>query len=543
VLPLRQLDGFVIHYPGDRGAAVQLEHLQGTHPRAVASGTLLAPGEGAAGGRAGGRAAPRLAGSGGRIDRPCCGRPSSPARAQPCAPPTACAAAAGGDRTPRAPAPPTPLNATRRATAGGQRVEVTTGAIYDWVLDLGEHAGIWIVTDAAWWAAAGRLGGRCAGRAVSVRVSPWPASSAAVRGRPLKQPRGASAARPARWLAAGQPRSLHRSSLPKPHALRLPGRYRLGAPSGAYAPAYAPMRRRLDIMLRALRCLREEPGAAPAAAQDKILSGAAPGTTAARYSINALDGEAAFLTRQLEAMHKVRQGGLACAGSLRGGVTRRAAARGPEANAPLTLWSLGTSIWTRAHSVRLPHPDRRPECLPSQARRPARCRPLSFSSSRPRSRLRARRRRRRRRPRQWSSRRSPTRSGRPRMRMRRVRTGPRCRLLTHAMRTHQQLREEAVVNRFPPSAPLHHAAALRRMADPLRPQQWRAPQTTTARLQRCAAWGCPWTWWTASCACASRPLECWCAAPGVAAGWPLAFRCLLALARRRCSDLERVRRR
>jgi len=34
--------------------------------------------------------------------------------------------------------------------AGGERVEVTTGPINDWCLDLGEQPGVWIITDVAW---------------------------------------------------------------------------------------------------------------------------------------------------------------------------------------------------------------------------------------------------------------------------------------------------------------------------------------------------------------------------------------------------------
>jgi hypothetical protein len=69
----------------------------------------------------------------------------------------------------------------------------------------------------------------------------------------------------------------------------------------AYAPAYAPMRRRLDLALRALRALKDDPAAGAAAVQERVLAGGGP-----RYSINALDGEAAFLGARLEAMHLVR---------------------------------------------------------------------------------------------------------------------------------------------------------------------------------------------------------------------------------------------
>jgi hypothetical protein len=48
-LPLRLLDGFTIHVPGDADQLVQLENLRSTHPRPVATGALVAPGEGAVG--------------------------------------------------------------------------------------------------------------------------------------------------------------------------------------------------------------------------------------------------------------------------------------------------------------------------------------------------------------------------------------------------------------------------------------------------------------------------------------------------------------
>lgn len=80
-LPLRLLDGFVIHVPGDRSDMVQLENLQAVAPRAVATGLL---------------------------------------------------------------------HAADAAAAGGERAQVTTGAILDWCLDLGEQPGVWIMTDQAW---------------------------------------------------------------------------------------------------------------------------------------------------------------------------------------------------------------------------------------------------------------------------------------------------------------------------------------------------------------------------------------------------------
>lgn len=66
------------------------------------------------------------------------------------------------------------------------------------------------------------------------------------------------------------------------------------------------MARRLDLTLRALRALRDD-GAAPAVAiQERVLLGGVHGVSAARYSINVLDGEARFLHTRLTALHRVR---------------------------------------------------------------------------------------------------------------------------------------------------------------------------------------------------------------------------------------------
>jgi hypothetical protein len=82
--------------------------------------------------------------------------------------------------------------------------------------------------------------------------------------------------------------------------------YHLGAPAAGYIPSYTPMIRRLDIALRALRVLRADPAAPADAARAKVLSGAVVGLAGARpYSLHALDGEAAFLAGQLEALWQV----------------------------------------------------------------------------------------------------------------------------------------------------------------------------------------------------------------------------------------------
>lgn len=104
---------------------------------------------------------------------------------------------------------------------------------------------------------------------------------------------------------------------PSPPALppgATPRRYRLGSPSAAYAAAFAPMQRRLDMALRALRALREDPAAPPGAVQEKVLletgaAGAGLGVggsgSSRRYSVNVLDREAEFLEKRLLALHQV----------------------------------------------------------------------------------------------------------------------------------------------------------------------------------------------------------------------------------------------
>lgn len=48
-LPLRQLDGFIVHAPGDRSDMMQLDNLQAARPRAVATGFVLPADGGGAG--------------------------------------------------------------------------------------------------------------------------------------------------------------------------------------------------------------------------------------------------------------------------------------------------------------------------------------------------------------------------------------------------------------------------------------------------------------------------------------------------------------
>lgn len=64
------------------------------------------------------------------------------------------------------------------------------------------------------------------------------------------------------------------------------------------------MQRRLDVALRALRVLRDEPGAPADAAQERVLLGRVAGTTGRRFSVNVLDGEAEFLAGLLASLHQ-----------------------------------------------------------------------------------------------------------------------------------------------------------------------------------------------------------------------------------------------
>jgi len=65
------------------------------------------------------------------------------------------------------------------------------------------------------------------------------------------------------------------------------------------------MRRRLDITLRAVRALQQDPAAPAAAVQDRVLSGGVAGTSSQRYSVNAMDGEAEFLEGKLRVLYQV----------------------------------------------------------------------------------------------------------------------------------------------------------------------------------------------------------------------------------------------
>jgi hypothetical protein len=87
------------------------------------------------------------------------------------------------------------------------------------------------------------------------------------------------------------------------------------------------MVRRVDLSLRVLRVLRQDPAASADAAQDRVLSGAVPGTSGLRYSLNALDAESGFLARRLTALHEVR----ADRGSGAAGRPSRASLRQPRA--------------------------------------------------------------------------------------------------------------------------------------------------------------------------------------------------------------------
>lgn len=134
-LPLRHLETFSIHEPNDQ-QLVQLEDLVQLQHNAVATGALVAVnGEGA------------LIDPGRTEDTHACASSIKFSSIRSCAWQLHLKPSLSPRRTWLNRSPCIPFSLSHK---GGKRLEVTTGPILDWCLDLGSNPGVWIITNSAW---------------------------------------------------------------------------------------------------------------------------------------------------------------------------------------------------------------------------------------------------------------------------------------------------------------------------------------------------------------------------------------------------------